>query len=208
MTTDQSPPARPKRRWFQFSIKALLGTTTFVAIGCAALLNASEWWASVTCTLVLGVLLVAVLRSVFCRGPSRAFWLGFAILGWAYVLLIFWPMGPDPTFPCQRHLLTTKVANWAYFELLPLVRTPPSPPVPSPPMPVAPLSGPSRGAVTVRVRDEYRLIARPAAPVAPKSYYPDYTPFLTIAEWLWTFVLAIVGGVLARCFYAPREKES
>lgn len=206
MTTDRPLPSRPKRSWFQFSIKALLGTTAFVAIGCAALLNASEWWASVTCTLVLGVLLVAVLRSVFCRGPSRAFWLGFAILGWAYVLLIFWPMGPDPTFPCQRHLLTTKLANWAYFELLPLVRTPPSPPIP-----VAPLSGPSRGVVTVKVRDEYRLIegpAAPAAPVAPKTYYPDFTPFLTIAEWLWTFVLAIVGGVLARCFYATREKES
>lgn len=206
MTTDQSPPVPAKPSWFQFSIKALLGLAAFVAAACAALLNASEWWASATCTITLVVLLVAVLRSVFRRGPSRAFWLGFAIFGWAYVLLTFWPQS-DPTSPCQRHLLTTKLSKWAYFELLPLVRTPPSEPIPLPPVPRT-----SGGGATVefrdQVRDEFRLAWDSAVPAAPQTYYPDYTPFLSIAEWLWTLLLGMLGGILARYLYATRERET
>jgi drug/metabolite transporter (DMT)-like permease len=207
MNTDQPSRARPRRSWFQFSIKALLGSVVFVALACTALLNASEWWASAACTVTLAVLLIAVLASVFRRGPRRAFWLGFAIFGWTYVLLTFWPAS-DPTFPCQRHVLTTRLSRWAYFGLLPLVRTPPAEPVP-----MAPFSGRSGGGDSY-VRDEFRdratLVLTPAAPAPPappRTYYPDYTPFLTIAEWLWTLLLAMLGGILARYLYATRESE-
>jgi hypothetical protein len=208
MTTDRPAPAPPKRTWLQFSIKALLCLTIFVAVACAALLNASELWASATCTVTLAVLLVAVLLSVFRRGPSRAFWLSFAVFGWAYVLLIFWP-APDPGLTCQRHLLTTKLSNWAYFKLLPLVRTPPPEPIP-----MAPVGNYSSGGGRYKFTDKYVITvpnaapAPPAPPAPPRTYYPDYTAFLTIAEWLWTLSLAMLGGVLARYFYATRERKA
>jgi hypothetical protein len=201
MASDPGSPPRPRRYWFQFSIAALFGVTVFVALACTALLNASEWWGSATCTLTLVVLLVAVLLSVFRRGPSRAFWVGFAIFGWAYVLLIFWP-APDPLSTCQRHLLTTKLSNWAYFKLLPLVRTPPAEPIPVPPV-----SRSSSGGPTFVIRDEWRVVGTPTTPVAPRMHYPDYASFVTIAEWLWTLVLAMLGGLMARYLYATREKQ-
>ena len=119
MTTDQSPPARPKRSWFQFSIKALLGLAVFVALACAALLNASEWWLSATFTLTLAVLLVAVLASIFRRGSTRAFWIGFAVVGCVYLSL-------SPAAPFSRlwlggnfPLLTSNLSELAYSELHP-----------------------------------------------------------------------------------------
>jgi hypothetical protein len=212
MTTERPTAARPKRSWFQFSIKALLGLTVFVALGCAALLNASEWWASAACTVTLAVLLIAVLASIFRWGPRRAFWLGFAIVGWAYVLLTFWP-APDPSLVCQRHLLTTKLTDWAYYKVLPLVRTPPKEPAPLPPIIPPPAGGYYGGPVGYNVRNQSTVTLTAVPPAAPASapppaFYPDHTDFLTVAEWLWALVLAMLGGLLARFLYATGEAQT
>ena len=120
MTTNQSPPTRPKRSCFQFSIKALLGLAVFVALACAALLSASEWWAGATFTLTLAVLLVAVLASIFRRGSTRAFWIGFAVVGWVYLSL--WPamrFSSRLLVWGDLPLLTTNLSELAYSELHP-----------------------------------------------------------------------------------------
>ncbi|MHC4400253.1 MAG: hypothetical protein ACYTG0_11300 [Planctomycetota bacterium] len=73
-------------RTLQFSLRALLGLTLFVALGCAALLHATELVASLAYTAVVLLLLFAVVRGLF-RGPStRAFWLGFAVFGGGYFM--------------------------------------------------------------------------------------------------------------------------
>ena len=121
MATDRPAPVRRKRGWFQFSIKALLGLTVLVALGCAALVNVSEWWASVLIEATVAMLLVAVLLSIFRRGRGRAFWIGFAVVGWVYLL-------PTPGrlqflgwFGWTRPpLLTTKLAELAYSTLVAL----------------------------------------------------------------------------------------
>jgi hypothetical protein len=41
----------------------------------------------------------------------------------------------------------------------------------------------------------------------PKTFYPEYTPFLMVAHWLWTLLLALLGGLLACYLYATREGE-
>lgn len=208
MTTDQSPPVPAKRSGFQFSIKALLGLVAFVALGCAALLNASQWWASGMFALTIALLLAAILGSVFRRGRSRAFWLGFAICGWVHVLLVLGPpLQREISFRWQRdvqsQLLSTRLSEWAYVNLLPLVRTPPGPP--PEPQPVVPNQGYSDsnvGTVSL-VIDKFSDVRT----VTPKTFYPEYTPFLMVAHWLWTLVVALLGGLLACYLYATRERK-
>jgi hypothetical protein len=44
-----------------------------------------------TTMLIVGMLCTSILGAFFRRGPDRAFWLGFAVFGWAYfvVALVF-----------------------------------------------------------------------------------------------------------------------
>lgn len=73
----------------QFSLWWLLGLTTFAAIGCLALANASGTWAMSLHSAMLGLLLVAILSAAFRDGPVRAFWVGFAVWGWIYLAMAF-----------------------------------------------------------------------------------------------------------------------
>jgi hypothetical protein len=73
----------------RFAIAGLMGLV--VAVGVAALRFASELWAGVLLMLTLGVLGAAVLAFHERSGASRAWWRGFALFGWGYVVLA---MGP------------------------------------------------------------------------------------------------------------------
>src|SRR5688500_712555 len=73
----------------RFSIRQLLLATAFIAVGCFALLNASAWVAAALfCGLTL-ILSAAVLFAIYRDGERRAFWIGFAVLGWVYLFLCF-----------------------------------------------------------------------------------------------------------------------
>jgi hypothetical protein len=74
---------------FRFSLAALLLFVLFAAVGCAALVNGGELWrqAMVTATVVL--LLTATLAAVVWQGERRTAAAGFAVFGWAYLVLTF-----------------------------------------------------------------------------------------------------------------------
>ena len=74
---------------FRFSLTALLGLVSFAALGCAALANATDLWRECMVTLMLGLLLTATLAAIIWRGERRALATGFAVFGWAYMLLAF-----------------------------------------------------------------------------------------------------------------------
>src|SRR5262249_1779289 len=57
-----------------------------IAIGSAALLNASGPWAITMLVLCLVTLLSSVLGVVYRRDGARAFWLGFSVFGWGTYL--------------------------------------------------------------------------------------------------------------------------
>ena len=67
----------------RFSILALLGLVAYAAFGCLALTRSTEVWQLITHTAVFITLLSAVLAAVYRSGPKRAFWIGFALFGWA-----------------------------------------------------------------------------------------------------------------------------
>lgn len=98
---------------------SVLGTMTivaFVAISLVTLRSTLEIWASLLFTLEIVLLCFAIPSLLYRRGPSRAFWVGFAAFGWTYVVFCFGPvlgtsMKPPP-------LLTTKLLQCSYPYLI------------------------------------------------------------------------------------------
>ena len=88
-------------RWFRFSIASLLGVVLLVAIAVAALRSASDPWDSGLFGLTLVTLLVSVLLTVHRVERQRAYWLGFALFGWAYLVASLIP-------PIESRLPTTR----------------------------------------------------------------------------------------------------
>jgi hypothetical protein len=71
----------------RFNIASMLGVISFVAVGFAALREATDLWNSGLFSLTLGVLLSAVLLAVHRTEARRAFWIGFVLFGWGYLSL-------------------------------------------------------------------------------------------------------------------------
>jgi hypothetical protein len=72
---------------FRFSLKWLLAAIAFIALGCAALANASAFWEMVIVSLGWCLILTAVLAGIFRRGSSQAFAIGFVVVLVAYLLI-------------------------------------------------------------------------------------------------------------------------
>jgi hypothetical protein len=85
----------------RFTIATLIAVVAFAAVAIAALREASELWDSSLFSLTFAALLVATLLAVHRTGRSRAFWGGFALFGWAYLISSLIP-------PVEARLLTTK----------------------------------------------------------------------------------------------------
>jgi len=67
----------------------MLALVAVAALGCAAMRSGSWLWASVTFTMTLGFLGLAIVGAIYHRGERRAFWLGFATFGWIYLYMAF-----------------------------------------------------------------------------------------------------------------------
>ena len=85
----------------RFTIRSLLGVVLFVAIAVASLRAADEVWDVCLLGLTLLCLLTAILLAVHRTDRRRAFWLGFALFGWSYLLASLIP-------PVASRLPTTR----------------------------------------------------------------------------------------------------
>jgi hypothetical protein len=94
-------------RRFRFKIASLLGVILFLGVGLAGLRESNDLWESGLFTLTLGVLLVSILLAVHRSEVKRAFWIGFAIIGWGYMAIALIPS-------IEPRLLTTKAL--AYLD--------------------------------------------------------------------------------------------
>jgi hypothetical protein len=70
----------------------------FIGFGFAALRNADEFWASATFTLAFFMISVAPLGALARRGRARMSWAGFAVFGWASLLVRSLPEFYSRTF--------------------------------------------------------------------------------------------------------------
>src|SRR6267142_6386542 len=124
----------------QFSLRYLFAATTFAGVSSYALIYATPFWAAVSFTLCIGLLLAAIVLAIAASARSRFFWLGFAIFGWGYWLVLSssilttgettqnWRLNPESGPP----LISTRYLVWVYNAVLPLVHEPPQVPAASP----------------------------------------------------------------------------
>jgi hypothetical protein len=92
---------------FRFNIGTLVILVLFFGVGLAALRESNEIWDSSIFMLTLGVLLTSILLAIHRVEKRRAFWLGFAIFGSAYLGLSLLPS-------IESRLITTK--GLAYLD--------------------------------------------------------------------------------------------
>ena len=74
-----------KRR--HLTLKGSMIAIAVIGVGMAALVRPNKLWAFVLPPLSMTMYLTSILGLLFRRGPRRAYWAGFALFGWAYLIL-------------------------------------------------------------------------------------------------------------------------
>ena len=96
----------------RFSLGTLLLLVLVACFGCAALVNASPLWEQITLSLTVAVLSLATIGAVYLPPQARAFFGGFALLGWIYLVLV-----TIPSFDAIKPRLLTTTAISTLYEL-------------------------------------------------------------------------------------------
>ena len=202
-------PFRPR-----FSIRTLLLVTTAVAALFPAawftrflLLNASTQWASFAFWLTAAILAGGVLLAFNRRGPTRSYWIGFAVVGIGFLLLVPCGIAQRESFgfaPFDRdQLLTTRLSREAYARyVLPGI---PTAPVTSlvPPGGIAPggfAPGTLPTAMAFAGGPYYSFVMGPNQ--------PNSDDFVKVADLVWTLLFAFVGGWVSLAIWATGPKSS
>ncbi len=162
----------------QVKIAGLLGLVLVAGLSVAALKIANDEWAGGITSLSLFLLIASWLGVLFARGPARAFWTGFALLGWSYVVLIHVPILHEAI---GRHLLAPRISGF----LDPLIH-----PEPVRPPGVATATG-------------FRSVLLMGG-LAPVSMLDTLTPFGQIVIALESLLWAWLGGLFARHAFRSR----
>jgi hypothetical protein len=206
-----------------FSLLWLLGVIALIAIACASLRSASEIWASAAFTATLGVLLLSVVGLIFRHRASRAFWGGFALMGWSYLFLVFGPWCRENAGP---QLLTTKLLEYVHPKLQ--RSAPPSLAV-TLGVPAVGSNGWTAGGARLPANTATisnadfdgdgmpDLVVTGGAPApmwttSTVTFSPTVTlasspqHFMQVGHSLWALLLASAGGLLARYFYEKRTR--
>lgn len=179
-------------RKLQFSLVALLGLVSFVAVAAAALARPNPWWASGLVTAAAATVVVALLAAIFRSGRPRAFAGGFALVGGAYLLLVF---GPGLGERIGQGLLTTRALVYAESKWHPDVNAGPS----------TTMSAATHLSLAAIGNGKFVDLSAPGGlSWFQNGYY--VTPigsgsaFQQIGQALWTITLALAGGLVARCW--------
>ena len=72
----------------QFSIAGLALVILIVAVGLAAIRSGSDAWSGAMFSVMAFAMIASLLGVALARGARRVSWVGFATLGWSYLLLI------------------------------------------------------------------------------------------------------------------------
>jgi hypothetical protein len=120
--------------WGRFTLRQLFLWTAFVAVACVALRNATPTWASSLLGAALVLLAASLLLAAFRDGHSRAFWIGFATVGWLYVTLLAYSTGIDTNNRPWNNpfrpdaLITTQLSHSLYSWMCEKISPPPANP--------------------------------------------------------------------------------
>jgi energy-coupling factor transporter transmembrane protein EcfT len=156
-------------------MKYLFGLTAIAAIACVALVFATAWWAAVAFTASIVLLLASLVFCFAATGDRRWYWIGFAIFGWGYWIVLSLPLLSFEGTLGQwqlggSRLVSEKILEWVYFHALPLVHAEPQ-------------------------------IDRRTGEVLNGSRYPNSTDFMRVGHSLADLMVAVFGGLLGRIAY-------
>ena len=165
----------------RFSVAWLLGMVVVLAVALAAMRTASVYWTAAAATITLALLLTGVLGGLFLRGSGRAFWAGFAIFGWVYLLFVNW----DWIGAQFGHDLTGFFSDCAE-----MVFTDPTP-------------------VTNRPTSRPGALPQVGPALMDQLLFRNHAigNFVQILRYLSCLVFALVGGIIARVFAARSESR-
>jgi hypothetical protein len=183
----------------RISLATLLGFIAVSALGLAGMISASSLWTAAAATVTLAVLLAAVLAAFLLAGSDRAFWAGFALFGWAYLMLVNW----DWIGGQFGHDLTAGLGD-AAESLFPEVSVPLTPAgiATTSPIPASGVRLPQPSAVNaLRVPgpDYYVMVRQRQIKIGG---------FVQISRMCLTFLFAVVGGFIARTLAERRDERS
>jgi hypothetical protein len=198
----------------RISLAGSLGIVAVIAMGLAGMVSASSLWTTAAATVTLAVLLTALLAARLLEGIDRAFWAGFALFGWSYLILVNW----DWVGGQFGHDLTAGLSDVAeaVFPEVPVTATP----LPAPP----PTPTPTR-LIRGRVSDPgAALLPAPGAvPAPPPSTAAASTTqylqlvrerqiklgnFVQIGRMFLSLAFGLLGAWIAQVFARRRESAA
>jgi hypothetical protein len=175
-------PGRKRLKRPRFSVAGLMGTVAVIALGCVGLVSASTFWTSAAATITLGLLLGAVLGAVLLRGADQSFWLGFALFGIVYLLLVDWDW-----FGGQLgHDLTSGLSDFA--ESI----------IPAPQVATAPIAPPLPFPSPAPAAGRMEIIAAHSVKIGN---------FVQIGRMTLALLFALVGGCVGRLLFDRRQRQ-
>jgi hypothetical protein len=160
-----------RTKW-RFTIRFLLAMTALVGVTCAALRYPTKLCVAIAFSTAIGLLLVAVVGAFTSRGGMRAFFVGFAIVGWGHMILAFTPYFAEGT----SHML---VSRYCLDQL------------------ARPLGYGMSPNMYIEEKSLTHAMMDYVAGSPPALYYK----YLVIGQSLITLFLAAAGGALGRYFY-------
>ena len=198
-------------RRFRFTIGGLILVVLALGVAFAALRQHSDAWDSALLGLDLLVLLTSILLSVHRRAEKKAFWIGFALFGWTYLVASLVPpiadrlpttkalvalgsriAGPETTW--VDDLILTNIRS---FDLQAPTTKPVSSPVQAARGDVQVYNGPATSTPASFLYK--RLVATPIG---------DDGRFVRIGHSLLALVIAFLGAILSRKLWHGSESTS
>ncbi len=207
---------------FRVSIRQLLVGTALVAVACVALRGASPTWVATLLGLTLLALAAAVPLAIFRQGSDRAWWFGFALFGWLYMLLLAYSWSLDPnasqTNPLRPHsLVTSRLTTSACMRIF-------GPPAESPIYPTTVATAAysvtynANAGITTYPNIAPNPIGTPyivpvttyttAMRAGPTPNGPSLDDFVNVAHAFWAILIAVCGGWFTSWLYATRPAPS
>ena len=168
--------------WPRFSLRWLLGSVSFAAVGCGLLVYARPVTTYTSFAATLLVLFAAIPLSVYRDGERRAFWFGFALFGLGYLGLVCGPwQAPDVHIQVgvRERLPTTKLLELAYGWV--------------PTKAVTAMPGGMGGGMFGQMGFGGMGMGGPAATMP----ITEWSDFATVGHSLWAIILAVLGGGIA-----------
>jgi len=201
---------------FRYTIARLLLAVAVIAFALMALVNASSSWVSVMLSGVAALLLFSVCKAVSSRGSSGAFWISFALCGWGYFYLVF--IATASTFfggttappSVADALLTTRLLVWMY----PHIQSREDVVVGSRvsvewgqswwPATILEIKG---GQYKIHYDDDPASVYDEWVGTARmRSKRPPWEAFRQVGQTIWTVIVALVAGLVARWCSERRDR--